>query len=108
MFRQKCLSVDEIDRSTWLCSVTIKGMQKVHLVRYTGNAMSIECRNVTCLYDSCLWEEDTQCPNGEYVDKYQSFDLQMGRQVEQNNLHWNLDEVARMNEIDADMEFSCI
>ena len=44
------------------------------------------------------------CPNVEYVDKYQSFDLQTGRQVEQENLHWNLDMVARMNETDADME----
>ena len=30
--------------------------------------------------------------------------MQTGRQVEQENFHWNLDMVARMNETDADME----
>ena len=63
--------------------------------------MIIECRNVTCLCDSCLLEENSQCPNVECVDKYQSFDLQ---KVELEHLHWNLDMAARMNETDADME----
>ena len=63
IFRQKCWFADKIDRSTWLCSVTIKDAQKLHTVRSTDSIMIIECRNATCLCDSCLWEEDTQWPN---------------------------------------------
>ena len=72
---QTKMFVDKIDRCKWLCSVTIKGMQKFHTVRSTGNTIIIECRNDTCLCHSHLWEEDTQCPNVEYVDRYQSFNL---------------------------------
>ena len=82
------LFVDNIEHTKETTVVTTKGTLRLHSVWSTAHPLKTECKNVTCLCNSCLGKEDTQCPNLEYVEEFKLFDLTTGTASHDHNLHW--------------------
>ena len=110
-FLQQFFFVTDILRVHPIEAVTSPNTQSFYSICSTRKYCTIEVREVSCVCDSCLYRDGSDCPNKAYhVSQWKPINLKTGKVLLDDkfvNTHWGCESIEVEEESNADVFLDC-